>query len=170
MILGMSAATFTLAHVVLSLIGILSGAVVLFGMFTAKTLDGWTVLFLATTVLTSVTGFFFPFDQFLPSHKVGILSLIVLAVAIFAHYARHLAGAWRSTYVITAAIALYLNVFVLIAQLFQKVPALRAMAPTQSEPPFLFTQLVVMALFVVLGVLAVKSFHPESKAPVLSRV
>jgi hypothetical protein len=124
MILGMSASTFTLAHVVLSLIGIFSGIIVLFGMFSAKRLAGWTQLFLATTVLTSVTGFFFPFDQFLPSHKVGILSLIVLAVAIFAHYARHLAGAWRSTYVITAAIALYLNVFVLIAQLFQKVPAL----------------------------------------------
>jgi hypothetical protein len=167
MILGMSAATFTLAHVVLSLIGIFSGAVVLFGMFKAKRLAGWTVLFLATTVLTSVTGFGFPFDHLLPSHKVGILSLIVLAVAIVALYARHLAGAWRWIYAVTAAIALYLNVFVLIAQLFQKVPALRAMAPMQSEPPFLFTQLVVMALFVVLGIVAIRSFHPETKAAAL---
>lgn len=170
MILGMSAVTFTLAHVVLSLIGIFSGAVVLFGMLGAKRLAGWTQLFLATTVLTSVTGFGFPVDHLLPSHKVGILSLIVLAVAIFARYARHLTGAWRSIYVITAAIALYLNVFVLIAQLFLKVPALRAMAPTQSEPPFLITHLVVLALFILLGIGAVRSFHPETDAAALSAV
>src|SRR5215831_14903855 len=128
---------FTFFHVVLSLMGIFSGFVIAYGLLTAKRLDGWTALFLATTVLTSVTGFMFPFHKFLPSHGVGIISLIVLALAIFSRYVRHLAGAWRRTYAITAMVARYLNVFVLVAQLFQKVPALKAMAPTQSEPPFL---------------------------------
>jgi len=159
MIFGLT--TFTFVHVVLSLVGIGSGFVVVFGLLTAKRLDGWTALFLASTVLTSVTGFLFPFHHFLPSHGVGIVSLIVLAVAIFARYARHLAGAWRRTYAITSVIALYLNVFVLIAQLFMKVPALKAMAPTQSEPPFLVAQLVVMALFVVIGIFAAIRFRDE---------
>src|SRR5258708_2020878 len=119
MILGMT--TFTFVHVVLSLIGILSGLVVLAGLLAGKRLDGWTAVFLVTTVLTSVTGFLFPFHKFLPSHGIGIVSLIVLAVAIVARYLRRLAGAWRKTYAISAVIALYLNVFVLIAQLFQKV-------------------------------------------------
>src|SRR5882724_5758412 len=117
---------FTLFHVLLSLVGILSGFVVLAGFLTAKRSDGWTALFLTTTVLTSVTGFLFPFHQFLPSHGVGIVSLLALAAAIFARYVRHLLGAWRRTYVITAMVALYLNVFVLIVQLFLKVPALKA--------------------------------------------
>jgi hypothetical protein len=134
MVLGMT--TLTFVHVVLSLIGIFSGFVVAFGLLAARRLDGWTALFLATTVATSVTGFLFPFHRFLPSHGVGIVSLIVLAIAVFARYVRQLAGAWRRIYAITAVIALYLNVFVLIAQAFMKVPALRAMAPTQSEPPF----------------------------------
>jgi hypothetical protein len=159
MIFGMT--TFTFVHVVLSLIGIFSGFVVVFGLLASKRLDGWTALFLATTVLTSVTGFFFPFHHFLPSHGVGILSLLVLAVAILARYARHLAGAWRRIYVITAAIALYFNVFVLIVQSFQKVPALKAMAPTQSEPPFLVAQLVVLALFIVTTIVAAIKFRNE---------
>src|SRR5712692_2177778 len=159
MIFGLT--TFTLVHVVLSLVGIGSGFVIVFGLLTAKLLDGWTALFLASTVLTSVTGFLFPFHRFLPSHGVGIVSLIVLALAIFARYARNLAGAWRRTYAITSVIALYLNVFVLIAQLFMKVPALKAMAPTQSEPPFLVAQLVVMALFVVIGIFAAIRFRSE---------
>jgi hypothetical protein len=150
--------TFTLVHVGLSLVGILAGLVVAFGMLSGKRLAGWTAVFLTSTVLTSATGFFFPFHRFLPSHAVGILSLLVLAVAIAALYAFHLAGGWRRTYVITAVLALYLNVFVLIAQLFMKVPALEAMAPTQSEPPFLAAQVVCLALFVVLGTLAVKRF------------
>jgi hypothetical protein len=129
------------------------------GLLAGKRLDGWTALFLATTVATSVTGFGFPFDHLLPSHKVGIISLVVLAVAILARYAFHLAGAWRWIYVVGAVIALYLNIFVLIVQLFEKVPALRAMAPTQSEPPFLVAQLVVLALFVVLGIFAARRFH-----------
>jgi hypothetical protein len=159
MIFGMT--TLTFVHVVLSLIGIFSGFVVVFGLLTAKRLDGWTALFLVTTVATSVTGFLFPFHKFLPSHGVGIVSLIVLAIATFARYTRRLAGAWRRTYVITAVIALYLNVFVLIVQAFMKVPVLKAMAPTQSEPPFLVAQLVCMALFVVLGIFAVRRFRNE---------
>jgi hypothetical protein len=160
MILGMT--TLTFAHVVLSLIGIFSGFVVVFGLLAAKRLDGWTALFLATTVLTSVTGFFFPFHRFLPSHGVGIVSLIVLAIAVFARYVRQLAGAWRRIYVITAVIALYLNVFVLIAQAFMKVPSLKAVAPTQSEPPFLVAQIVCMALFVVLGTFSAIKFRNET--------
>ena len=157
MVLGMT--IFTFVHVLLSLIGVGSGFVVLFGLLTSRRLDGWTALFLVTTGLTSVTGFLFPFHRFLPSHGVGIVSLIVLALATFALYVRRLAGAWRRTYVIAAVIALYLNVFVLIAQLFQKAPALRALAPTQSEPAFKITQLVVLALFIVLCVLAAMKFR-----------
>src|SRR6202171_2088924 len=157
MIFGMT--TFTFVHVVLSLIGIFSGLLVMFGLFAAKRLDGWTALFLVTTVLTSVTGFFFPFHGFLPSHGVGIISLLVLVVAIFARYGRHLAGGWRRTYAITAMIALYLNVFVLIVQAFRKVPALEAVAPTQSEPPFKITQLVALVLFAGLAIRASMKFH-----------
>jgi hypothetical protein len=159
MILGMT--TLTFVHVVLSLIGIFSGFIVMFGLFTGKRLDGWTAIFLLSTVATSVTGFLFPFHRFLPSHGVGIVSLIVLAVAILARYTFELAGAWRRTYVISAMISLYLNVFVLVAQLFQKVPALKAMAPTQSEPPFLVAQLVVMAVFVALTIAAALRFRPK---------
>jgi len=151
--------TLTLVHVVLSLIGIFSGFVVAYGFLKAKRLDAWTALFLGTTVATSATGFLFPFHKFLPAHGIGIVSLVVLAVAIYGRYTRQLAGAWRRTYVITAVIALYLNVFVLIVQAFMKVPALKAMAPTQSEPPFLVAQLVCMVLFVVLGVFAAIKFR-----------
>jgi hypothetical protein len=157
MIFGMT--TFTFVHVVLSLIGIFSGFVVVFGLLTANRLDGWTAIFLVTTGLTSVTGFFFPFHRFLPSHALVIISLIALPIAIYALYARHLAGAWRKTYVVTAVTALYLNVFVLIVQLFEKVPDLKAMAPSQSEPPFLFTQLIVLTLFVALSNVATLKFR-----------
>ena len=160
MIFGMTA--FTFFHVLLSLIGIISGLVVVLGLCTGKQLDGWTALFLSTTVLTSVTGFLFPFHGFLPSHGVGILSLILLAVAIVARYPRQLAGGWRRTYVITAAIALYLNCFVLVIQLFLKVPSLKAIAPTQSEPPFKIAQGLVLLLFVVLTVVAAIKFRGES--------
>jgi hypothetical protein len=153
--------TFTIVHVVLSLIGIFSGIVVVFGMLAAKRLDGWTAVFLATTMATSVTGFLFPFHKFLPSHALGIISLVLLSIAIFARYTRHLAGHWRSAYVITAVMALYLNVFVLVVQLFRKVPALEAMAPTQSEPPFKLTQLIVLLLFIVLGIFATIKFRNE---------
>ncbi len=135
MILGMTLSAFTLVHIVISVIGIGSGLLVMYGLLIGKRLDGATAIFLVSTVATSVTGFGFPFDRLLPSHKVGILSLLVLAVAIVARYIFHLAGAWRGMYVVSAAVALYLNVFVLVVQLFEKVPALRAMAPTQKEPP-----------------------------------
>jgi len=144
----------TVIHVVISLIGILSGLVVMFGMLARKRFDRWTVLFLATTVATSATGFFFPFHGFTPAIGVGIISLVVLAVAILARYVRHLAGAWRWIYVVSASAALYFNVFVLVVQLFQKVPDLKALAPTQSEPPFAATQFIVLIFFVVLAIAA----------------
>jgi hypothetical protein len=153
--------TFIFVHVLLSLVGIFSGFVVLFGMLATKRLNGWTATFLVTTVATSVTGFFLPAAHFMPSHAIGILSLIVLALAIFARYGRHLAGAWRRTYVISTVLALYFNVFVLIAQTFQKVPALKAIAPTQSEPPFAIAQLLVLVPFVVFGVAAAIKFRNE---------
>jgi len=159
MISGMT--TLTLVHVVLSLIGIFAGFFVVLGLLTAKLLDGWTALFLASTVATSVTGFFFPFHGITPADVFGVLSLILLPIAIFARYGRKLAGGWRRTYVITAMTALYLNVFVLIAQLFDKVPALKVLAPTKSEPPFMVTQLVVLVLFVVLAIAAAKRFREE---------
>ena len=166
MILGMSISTFTLLHVVISLIGILAGAVVLlFGMLRSRRLEGWTALFLGTTVLTSVTGFFFPFDQILPSHIVGVISLVVLAVAIVALYAYRLAGSWRWIYVSSAVLSLYLNAFVGVVQAFLKVPFLNALAPTQKEPPFLIAQGVVLLIFIALGIMAVRSFHPETRAP-----
>jgi hypothetical protein len=149
----------TFVHVVLSLVGIGSGFVVIFGMLTAKRLDRWTAWFLATTLATSVTGFFFPVDHFMPSHALGIVSLLALAVAIPARYSFQLAGAWRWLYVVGAVTALWLNVFVLVAQAFQKTPALKALAPTQSEPPFLLTEVVVMGIFIALGIFAVKRFR-----------
>ncbi len=164
MIFGMSIATFTTVHVILSLIGIASGIVVLFGMLGGKRLHGLTAIFLATTVLTSVTGFLFPHDRLLPSHIVGIISLVALALAILALYVYGLAGSWRWIYVATAVVALYLNVFVAVVQAFQKLPAVRSLAPTQSEPPFLIAQAVVLAIFVVLGGIALKAFRPQAGA------
>lgn len=161
MILGMSTSTFTLVHAVLSLVGIFSGLIVIVGMLGAKRRHGWTALFLATTVVTSVTGFFFPRDHVLPSHIVGVISLAALAVALLALYVNRLAGASRWIYVAAAVLALYLNVFVAIVQAFQKLPFLQPLAPTQSEPPFLYTQLVVLAIFAVLGIAAAIRFRPE---------
>jgi hypothetical protein len=155
--------TFTLVHVVISLIGIGSGLVVLLGMLTGERMDRWTALFLASTVATSVTGFGFPFDHLLPSHIVGCISLAVLAVAAYARYGARLDGGWRTVYVIGAVVALYLNVFVLIVQLFRRVPALTALAPTQSEPPFAIAQGIVLVLFIGLGVLAAKRFRDRPR-------
>jgi len=165
MILGMSTATYTSLHVLISLVGIGSGLVVMSGFLTGKRLDGLTAIFLSSTVLTSVTGFGFPFDHLLPSHKVGIISLMVLLVAIAARYLFHLAGPWRWIYVIGAATALYLNVFVLVVQAFLKVPPLKALAPTQKEPPFLLAQLVVLVVYLAFTILAAKKFHIQP-APV----
>src|SRR3984957_2531631 len=145
-------AAVTLFHVALSLIGILAGLVVVFSLISGKQSKKWTAAFLVTTAATSATGFLFPFHKFLPSHAVGIVSLLVLAATIPALYVFHLSGAWRRVYVIGSVLALYLNVFVLIAQFFMKIPALKALAPTQSEPPFLVTQVGGMLIFIVLGV------------------
>jgi hypothetical protein len=161
MILGMSLPAFTMLHVIISLIGIVAGLVVLFGMFSSSRMQGWTALFLATTILTSVTGFFFPFTKLLPSHIVGIISLIVLAIALLAYYVKRLAGGWRGIYVATAVLALYLNVFVAVVQAFAKFSALKQLAPTQSEAPFIVAQGIALGLFVALFVGAVRTFHPE---------
>lgn len=166
MMLGMSFSTFTTAHVVISLIGIVTGIIVLLAMLNGKRLDGATAAFLATTVLTSVTGFMFPFSQLLPSHIVGAISLVVLALALVALYGKGLSGVWRSIYVVTATMALYLNVFVGVVQAFQKLPVLQPLAPTQAEAPFVVAQVVVLALFAILGFLAVKRFRPDTGAPV----
>ena len=164
MILGMSISTFTLVHTVISLIGIFAGLVVLFGMFSSKRLEAWPAGFLLTTVLTSVTGFCFPVDTVLPSHIVGALSLLVLAVSLMALYVYRLAGKWRWLYVASAVFALYLNVFVGIVQAFGKVSFLNALAPKQTDPPFIIAQAVVLLLFIYLGIKAVRSFHPAAIA------
>jgi len=156
---------FTLFHVALSLVGIAAGFVVVYGFLESRRLDGWTLLFLTTTAATTVTGFLFPFHRFLPSYAVGIVSVIVLAIAIPARYRFHLEGAWRSTYVVTAMLAFYLNFFVLIAQLFGKVPPLKALAPTQTEPPFAITQVAVMVVFIILGTLAFRKFLVTPAVP-----
>jgi hypothetical protein len=165
MILGLSTSTFTLVHVVLSVVGIFSGLLVLVGMLAAKRRGGWTFLFLATTIATSVSGFFLPSDGFGPAHFVGVLSLVVLVVALFARYVSRLAGAARWIYVMAALLALYLNVFVGIVQAFRKLTFLQTLAPTQSEPPFLYTQLAVLAIFVVLCIVAMIRFRPEPPRP-----
>jgi hypothetical protein len=161
MILGMSAETFTLLHVLISLVGIGSGFFVVLGFLSGRRLNGCTALFLATTVLTSVTGFGFPFSHLLPSHIIGIISLVILAIAIPARYLFQLSGVWRGVYVIGSTLALYFNVFVLVVQAFRRVPALKAVAPTQTEPPFLVAQLFFLLIFVTLAILAMLRFHPE---------
>jgi hypothetical protein len=162
MILGMSTSTFTLLHVLISLAGIGSGAIVVFGLFNGKRLDGWTAIFVTTTVLTSVTGFLFPITHITPGIILGILSLLILTPTILARYVYQLLGGWRTTYVVGAMIALYFNCFVAAVQSFEKIPALKALAPTQKEPPFAIAQLFLLVLFVVIGVLAFRKFHPES--------
>ena len=159
MVLGMSLATYTIVHVIISLVGIGSGLIVLFGLLNGRLLSPWNDLFLLTTVLTSVTGFFFPYTKITPGIVLGVLSLITLAIALCALYARHLSGGWRRTYAVTALIALYFNVFVLVAQLFEKVPAIHALAPTQTEPPFKIAQLLLLILAIVLITLAAKRFR-----------
>ena len=159
MIWGLSTETFTTVHVVISLVGIASGLVVLYGLLGNRWFPRSNALFLVTTIATSVTGFGFPFDHLLPSHKVGILSLVLLAIALLALYAFHLTGGWRRAYVICALASLYLNVFVLVVQLFDKVPALKAMAPTRKEPPFVVAQLVVLAIFAWLTARAAERFR-----------
>jgi hypothetical protein len=163
MIIGLSLSAFTTLHVVLSLIGILAGIVVVLGMLGARRLPGWTALFLLTTILTSVTGLLFPFSGLLPSHVLAIISLVVLVLAVLALYVFDLQGIWRWVYVVGAVIALYLNVFVGVVQAFQKVAFLQPLSPTQSEPPFVIAQLAVLAIFILLGGWAIRSFHPTQR-------
>jgi hypothetical protein len=159
MMLGLSFETFTLLHVAISLMAIVAGLPVLQAMLQNRIAAGVTALFLITTVLTSVTGFMFPSGALLPSHIVGIISLVALAIAIVALYGFRLAGIWRPVYVVTAVLSLYLNVFVLVVQAFQKVAPLKALAPTQSELPFLIVQVALLAAFGYAGFLAVRRFR-----------
>jgi hypothetical protein len=160
-VFGMSLAAYTLIHSLIALAGIASGLVVLRAWICGRDGGRWTATFLATTVATSVTGYGFPFEHLLPSHVVGAISLVVLAVGIAARYAFHLRGTWRRVYVIAAVIALYLNVFVGVVQSFLKVPVLRALAPKQTEPPFVVSQGVVLVAFVVLAVVAAIRYRGE---------
>ncbi|MEY2520601.1 MAG: hypothetical protein QOF24_2360 [Verrucomicrobiota bacterium] len=155
---------YTIIHTLISLIGIFSGLVMLGGWLRGHRLEGWTKLFLITTILTSVTGFGFPFHGFTPAIGVGIISLVVLGIAVYARSSRQLLGAWRWAFVVTAVMALYLNFFVLVVMAFRRVPALHALAPTESEPPFQQTQLVVLVLFILLGIIAVRRFRLNSIA------
>lgn len=155
--------TFTVVHVLISLVAIFSGFVVLGAMLNGRHWSGWTAFFLTTTVLTSVTGFGFPIHGVTPGLVVGVLSLVVLSFAIYGLYAKHLTGAWRLAYVVNSVVALYFNFFVLIAQSFQKIPALKALAPTQSEPPFAIAQLVALVAFIALGTLAAQRYRGVSQ-------
>jgi hypothetical protein len=169
MVLGLSLETFTQIHTVITLVMLVSGFVVVFGMLGSHRLGGWTALFLLTAVLTSVTGFGFPFTKLLPSHILGIISLVVLAVTIPALYLFHLAGPWRWIYVIGVVLALWFDVFVGIVQAFQKIPALTPLAPTQSEPPFAIAQGAALVIFVILGIAAAIKFHPAPDISVYGR-
>ena len=160
MILGMSFETFTQVHVVISLIAIATGIVVALAMVGGRELPGLTAIFLATTVLTTVTGFLFPISALTPALAVGAISAVILAIALLALYAFRLAGHWRWIYVVTAMAALYLNVFVLVVQSFQKLEVLQPLAPTQSEPPFVAAQAAVLVAFIVLGILAAIRYRP----------
>jgi hypothetical protein len=152
---------YTIIHTLISLVAIFTGFVVVFGLLAGKRLDGWTKWFLVTAVATTITGFFFPFHGFTPAIGLGIISLPFLALTIFARYPKHLAGPWRWIYVIGAVICLYFNLFVAVVQAFEKIPALHALAPTQTEPPFKVTQLFVLAIFVVLAIAAAIRFRVE---------
>lgn len=163
MVFGMSLSAFTTFHTVLSLIGIAAGLVALLGMLRGRLSKGWTWLFLFTTIMTSVTGYGFPASQVLPSHIVGAISLVVLALALYALFGKRLKGGWRAVYVVTAAIALYLNCFVGVVQAFLKLPPLHALAPTGAEPPFVVAQVVTLLIFIVAGFLALRRFHPAAE-------
>jgi hypothetical protein len=160
MVLGMSIATFTVVHVVISLIAIAAGAVACARMLAGRKLDAWNSMFLLFTVLTTLTGFLFPTTAFTPAIGVGIVSSVALAIALLALYAGRLAGAWRWIYVASALFAFYLNVFVLVVQSFQKIAFLNKFAPTGSEPPFAVVQGIVLLGFILLGFLALRRFRP----------
>lgn len=151
--------TFTLIHVIISLIGLFAGCVVAGGFMSGRRLDRWTGTFLTTTALTSITGFGFPFDKLLPGHYAGFVSLVIIGLVLFARYGRRLVAPWMNVYVIGSITALYFNALVLVDQLFRRVPALIAAAPTQKEVPYAITQLIVLALFVWLGRAAVQGMR-----------
>ncbi len=160
MMLGLSFSTFTIVHVVISLIAIATGVIVTYGLLRDDRMDGWTAAFLLTTALTSITGFMFPFTQFLPSHAFGVISLVLLVPTLLGRYVFGMSGAWRWIYTVGAVILLYLNVFVLVVQLFLKVPAIHALAPTQAEPPFAIAQGITLLVFAVLTYLTARRFDP----------
>lgn len=160
MILGLSLAGFTVLHLVISMIAIALGFVVAGGLLSSNKLPIWTALFLITTILTNVTGFLFPLTKLLPSHIVAIISLVLLAVAVYALYGQGLVGKWRPVYVVTSMLALWFNVFVLIAQSFQKVALLNVYAPTGTEPPFAIAQAIMLAFFIIVIVAAIRKFRP----------
>jgi hypothetical protein len=162
MILGLTA--FTWVHTILSLVALITGIVVVAGLFASRTLDGWTALYLASAAATSITGFFFAADSFGASQWVGVISLVALALAVLARYVFHFRGAWRWIYAVGVVLGLYFLVFVSVAQAFQKVPRLHALAPTLAEPPFAYTQLVVLVIFVVLAIVAALKFQRGSVA------
>ena len=164
MTFGLSIEAFTVLHVVISVLAIFAGFIVVGGLFASAPLPGWTALFLLMTILTSATGFLFPFKTVTPAIVVGIIASLILVVALVALYKHRLSGRWRAAYVAGAVASLYLNVFVFIAQSFQKVSFVHAYAPTGSEPPFAITQGVTLAVFVFLGVMAARRFHPASLA------
>ena len=153
---------YTLVHVVISLLGIGSGVPLMYGFLTSKQSNLWTHVFLFTTILTSVTGFGFPADHIMPSHILGVLSLLVLGLAVFARHARKMQGIWYKYFVVSASVAFYLNAFVLVVQVFSKIPVLKATAPTQTEPTFLLAQSVLLVGFVILTVLSVRRDQPSS--------
>jgi hypothetical protein len=156
--------TFTLLHVLISLIGVVAGFVVMAKLLTSRSSSGWTTIFLAATIVTSASGFLFPFSRLLPSHIVGIISLALLAVALFAFYVKRMHGVWRPVYIVTALLSLYLNVFVMIIQAFMKISILEGLAPTQTEPPFLIVQGVTLLCFVAVIVLAAIKYSPPRSA------
>jgi hypothetical protein len=161
---------YTIIHTLISLIAIFTGIVVVFGMLASKRLSGWTKWFLITAVATTITGFFFPFHGFTPAIGLGIISLPFLALTIYARYPKQLVGAWRWIYAIGAVICLYFNLFVLVVQAFEKVPALHAMAPTQTEPPFKFTQLIILLVSILLAIVAAIRFHPAPLPPRTNKI
>jgi hypothetical protein len=160
MTLGLSLQTFTILHVAISVLGLVSGFVVLAALLGNTSKPGWTAVFLVTTVLTTVSGFMFPITTLTPALVTGLISSPILAIALFAIYVKRLDGSWRWIYVVAAVGALYFNVVALIAQAFLKVPALKALAPTGGEPPFLIAQVIGLVIFLILGTLAVRRFRP----------
>ena len=155
-------AAFTLFHTALSLVQLVSGIVVVIALVGGRSGGAWLWVYLVGAIATSVTGFGFPVDKFLPSHAFGIISLVLLLLVILARYAFHLAGAWRWIYAVGLVITVYLDAFVAVVQAFLKIPALHALAPAGSEPPFAIAQGVLLVIFVALGIAAARNFHRET--------